>query len=685
MQFENPVVVVDFETYYATDFSLRKIPIPEYIRSPRFKVFGAGVYIPDENPTNKPRVGAAFIEADKLRDFLQNMVPDRLVIGHNLAFDGAILEWHYGVKPLGYIDTLSLANHVLGPARTAGSNSLASLATVLGLEPKGDLAFLKGVEIPDAAQMAALAIYATHDAELTWAIFNRLMPYFSNPEFELTLANHTLEMYLRRPLTVDLGAVAKGQAMAEALKLEALAKAGVKLDTLMSGPKFAEALKACLAAHKLHVPFKVRATTDTEIAKAAKEGVKAAPTKRIPAMAKGDEAFLRLLRDGPEDVKNLINARLAAKSSAPTMARFAKLERAGKDVGVRVNLHYYGAHTGRFSGGGGFNFQNLTDPKKMKTGVERDIAKLVRSSIVAGPRHSLASADASQVECRVEAWMAGEDALLAAFRANRDIYSEFISDVLQEDIRKPTPEDAKDPEKKRWLEVARGLGKIAVLGLGYQMGVAKFFKQSCSKSEEIAIAVQAGTLPLKLFAKTLDMYRRKYTRIVAFWDDLDTAFRGAAAGLSNRVGPLTFGPMGKKSVFIELPSTRRLYYRNVRSRPRTGVVEFIDCDGNMHKSKAKGDEIVYGEGNGEKVYGGLLAENVTQAVSRDLLAEAVLDLDEQFPVVLHVHDSIVCRVPEGDEAAAMAAIIARLSTAPAWGEGLPLAAEGKFGRTLADI
>jgi DNA polymerase len=678
MELETPVVVVDFECFYSTDFNLKKLAIPDYVRDPRFKVFGAGVYVPEEGK-------ARFVGAEELPKFLAAILADRICIGHNLQFDGAILEWNYHVKPLAYLDTLSLAAHVLGPAKVAGTNSLASLAKTLGLEPKGDLAFMKGVETPDLAQMAALAIYAAHDAALTWTIFNRLMAYFSNPEFELTLANHALEMYLRRPLAVDLDAVANGQAMAETLKLEALAKAGVKIDTLMSGPKFAEALKACLAAHKLHIPFKVRATTDTEIAKAAKEGIKAAPTKRIPAMAKGDEAFLKLLRDGPEDVKNLINARLAAKSSAPTLARFAKLDRAGRDAGVRVNLHYYGAHTGRFSGGGGFNFQNLTDPKKMKTGVERDIAKLVRASITAGPGRVFAAADASQVECRVEAWMAGEAALLHSFREGRDIYSEFISDVLQEDIHKPTPEDAKDPERKRWLEVARGLGKIAVLGLGYQMGVAKFFKQSCSKSEEIAIAVQEGKLSLKLFAKTLDMYRRKYTRIVTFWDALDTAFKGAAAGLSNKVGPLTFGQMGKKSVFIELPSTRRLYYRNVRSRPRTGVVEFIDADGNMHKSKAKGDEIVYGDGNGEKVYGGLLAENTTQAVSRDLLAEAILDLDETYPVVLHVHDSIVCRVPAEQEAEAMAAIIARLAATPTWGEGLPLVAEGKSGKTLADI
>ena len=79
------------------------------------------------------------------------------------------------------------------------------------------------------------------------------------------------------------------------------------------------------------------------------------------------------------------------------------------------------------------------------------------------------------------------------------------------------------------------------------------------------------------------------------------------------------------------------------------------------------------------LYGGLLTANATQAVARDILAEAMLRVDAAgYAIVLHVHDEIVVEVPEGKDK--LAELLAIMSKPPTWAEGLPIEAEGWTGR-----
>src|SRR5690606_10535552 len=72
-----------------------------------------------------------------------------------------------------------------------------------------------------------------------------------------------------------------------------------------------------------------------------------------------------------------------------------------------------------------------------------------------------------------------------------------------------------------------------------------------------------------------------------------------------------------------------------------------------------------------ETYGGRLTENVTQAVARDVLAEALIRLDSNgHRVVGHVHDEVIVEGTDVDE-------VTRLMTvSPDWAEGLPIDAEG---------
>jgi DNA polymerase len=165
-------------------------------------------------------------------------------------------------------------------------------------------------------------------------------------------------------------------------------------------------------------------------------------------------------------------------------------------------------------------------------------------------------------------------------------------------------------------------------------------------------------------------YREKYTEDRQVLARPQPAFMAAILGATRKVGPLTFKRVGSKAVGITLPSGRTLFYRNLR----------------QEAEKSPGGQIrkVWKHGNGQRIYGGLLAENVTQAVSRDILAEAIYAAEAAgYPVVLHIHDEVVPRVPEVQGQAALDFLIKALSTPPEWGKGLVLGAEGHVSKTLS--
>lgn len=323
-----------------------------------------------------------------------------------------------------------------------------------------------------------------------------------------------------------------------------------------------------------------------------------------------------------------------ALASAPAKFK-AALTMSNSDGRLRGAARYYGAHTGRWAGRG-IQLQNL--PRKGLSpavqalamlelmngfGASPDTLKALVRPLILGP---LTVVDYSAIEARVIAWLAGEQWVLDAFEQGRDIYVETA---------------------KRMGGLTRQQGKVAVLAFGFGGGADAPLKMGYEGTEEER-------------EELVQLWRKANPKIRMFWYELWEAF--VHGGTCGRITV----KRGKNGRAVRLPSGRTIYYRGVvakrvmRVSKRTGR-EYAAYD---VISKHPTGKIV-------RLWSGLVAENVTQAVARDLLAGCLPELEEMgMPVVAHVHDEIIA---EGDHLAAMTAVMTRN---PEWADGLPLNAEG---------
>ena len=289
------------------------------------------------------------------------------------------------------------------------------------------------------------------------------------------------------------------------------------------------------------------------------------------------------------------------------------------------------------------------------------------------PDNTFIIADYSSIEARVLSWLSGQDDLTADFAAGEDIYSKFATRLFGVSIRKPVDDD---PEPiKTYLSVKRGFGKDAILGCGYGMGTGTFYDR-CLSNDSLRPLFDAGAYDILFISKLIKTYRGTYTKIPQLWKTIEKAFRWVIkypkVGVYYRDGEIKaatdwgdcFGMPedailafynDNGTVCIRLPSSRVLFYPHARIKPN-------------------GRGLAYHWAN--NVWGGFLVENIVQAIARDIMGEALLDVhNEVCPVVLHSHDELVCLSSKKDEAVNRTKIGMIMEHVPHWCGGLPIAVE----------
>ena len=367
--------------------------------------------------------------------------------------------------------------------------------------------------------------------------------------------------------------------------------------------------------------------------------MKVSPTtgKETFAFAKSDEAFKALTEHADVRVQTAVTARLGVKSTLEETRtqRFIDIAKRGL---LPVPVRYYAAHTGRWGGDDKINLQNL--PSRGPN------AKALKRSIVAPDGYTIVEADSSQIEARVLAWLAEQEDLVTAFTNKEDVYKQMASRIYgvdEEDVNKDQ----------------RFVGKTTILGAGYGMGAVRFKEQLKNFGFD---------MDLDEARRVIDIYRNANYQIHRLWRDaqntIATLERGDATPLG--VGDLIESVPDESA--LRLPSGLLLRYSDLSA-----------------EQTDKGYEYSYRTRRGRtRIYGGKVVENVCQAIARCIIGEQMLEVARRYKVVLTVHDSIVCCVPDADVEEAKAYVEQCMRAVPDWAKGLPVDCEAGVGKSYGD-
>lgn len=405
----------------------------------------------------------------------------------------------------------------------------------------------------------------------------------------------------------------------------------------------------------------------------------------------------------PADARRFLEIRQSLSKSS-TAKYTAAINMVCSDGRIRGLLMYHGAGTGRWAHKGfqpgnlprgsiheselenavnlvkGGSLANLTleygDPMPV-------LSSTIRPLLTASPGSEFICSDYSAVEGRGLAWLAGEETVLQHYRDGLDMYKVAASAILGKPYEDIGKKERKNP------------GKIAELACGYMGGPRAIaaFGGKCPEedvpyyTEKLMLKAddtqkreaQLGMFPLeddifKAWARDIvTKWRKSRPMTVKFWHGLDNAaIQCVETGQPVNYRSIWFS-LWREWLLCTLPNGRHLYYfapRLANKRMPWGKIKLcVSCmtvDGTTKKWVRR------------FISPGIYAENVTQAVCRDLLAEANLRVEGQgYPVALHVHDEILSDTPQGH--GSLPEFSALMSELPPWAQGFPLSAEGWTG------
>lgn len=664
------LVALDFETYWDQEYTLKKISTSEYVRDRRFKAQMMGIKVGNGKTRIIPHHRIA-LELAKINWATHS------VLCHNTQFDGFILSHHYGVHPAFLYDTLAMARGLHSNDIGAGLDEVSVFYGGQG-KTEGGLDGTLGVRDWPKALFDKVGIYCANDVDEMFRVFKLMLPKMPNDEIHLI--DLITRMFTSPVLRVDIPRVEKElerelekreRLMFEAVDPEEwvdmkLLKGKEKLlegkdrDLLIvkrvigSNERFAELLRL----EGVEPPTKV---SDAWIKLSKEDKVLYEGKKYTYAFAKDDAAFINLPNDveswgfdleNPDDVaamankqrrlQTLVDVRIAVKSTT-NITRAERFLEAGRDgMCLPVGYAYSRAHTHRLGGNNKMNMQNLTRGGEL------------RLSILAPKSHHMVVVDSGQIEARVNGWLWGQTDLLDAFRSadgwnkktmgiargdSRDAYCRFADDVYGREI---TTEDSME----------RFVGKVCVLGLGFQMGGPKL-QMTLAKG---ALGGPPVFFMLAQCQSIVNTYRRKNYKIRDGWEVCKRIIEDMAAGREGSYGPLNW-----EANTIWLPNGMKLNYPDLKkTTDENGWDAWSYQAGDMRK----------------KIYGGLLCENIVQALARIIVMWQMLQISKKYRPVMTTHDEVVTIATARGADACYKFMEKWMKTPPPWCADIPLNCEG---------
>lgn len=654
------------------------------------------------------------------------------LVGHNfLQFDRLVIErcWGYKIHPTNIIDTMILA------FRHALPGSLAALCEVLGVsaenaKDKRGKALIQRFSKPTPKnykirrytaethpdEWALFIKYAVSDITAMREVFHKL-PRWGNSEFEDRVLE--LDQLINdRGFKVDVALAEAAIEAVEKHKAQLQEEAQRKYGGSLTGKDFLPILRELAPAHRIHNAQKSTLNdllADDDLPDDARTIIE----MRLGAASTASTKYNPLLLGRSSDDRR--------RGCLQYGGAKRTLRWAGKGFQPQnLARGYY--HDDELDKG-------ISALLKGRAHRRFDVAKLtastVRSCIIPEAGHKFVVADYSNVEGRGLAWLAGEETALDTFRAGLDIYCVTAGKMFGMD-----PDDI----KKNFKEI-RQIGKACELGLGYEGGVGAFvtFAKNLGLDLIEMAKTMDGTFPDHIWAATargyewariqeakrpphpgekddrpsyiLDkkvwrtcdaikrMWRESHPETVAFWRDLKDGILSAvrnpgrefwAGAHLRRNGErairiwrtVEFDSSGRKVpgwwLCVELPSGRILSYPGIGVS--VSVTKETDEGGRVNtdvRIKYQGENQLTRQWTTLYTHGGKACENIVQALCRDLLAYAMINVEGGgYPIVLSVHDELVCETPDTPEYT-VAELEKLMCSLPEWAEGFPLVAEGQ--------
>lgn len=569
---------IDFETYYDKEASVTTLGIYHYLRHPDCSIYLVAVYSKE----------AQFSYVGEPEEMNWSILHGQRVVAHNARFDRACF---LRLQELGRIPadiqpewccTADLASS-LSSGRSLKDACHTLLDKIISKDTRKDMKGLTWGAILMKGMAHQVAEYCLRDAWLCYQIWTKHAGLWS--EQERRLSAHTRDMcdfgICIDSSLLDAGRTRLQEVMDSALEQIPWARNG---NPVLSHKLLRE---ECV---KAHIPAPKSLAEDSEECAVWEEQYGG----RFPWVA-----AMRDYRKANTLFKKLQTIKLRLR----------------EDDSFSYGLKYFGAHTGRWSGDGGVNIQNL--PRGEMFGVD------LRRMIIPRPGHVFIISDLGQIEQRILSWLAGDNAMMEQLETGISVYEAHARATM----------GWRGGELKHENPDLYRLAKARVLGLGYGAGASVF--------PALAKAMAGLVVTPENAQKIVREFRASNPLITSLWTRLERGFASVKTG----------------DIFtLKLPSGRCLYYRHV-----------------ARDAKGMSAEV---QGKRYSFFGGKLAENLTSATARDVLGDILLRLDAAgYRVVMHVHDEVVIEVPEARAAAAAAHVHEIMTTPPYWLEGLPLTAE----------